>query len=129
MLANGHSLRRRSDGLGTCRRIARRHPASDVQLSRNESPCPQRSHLILQRRRGKPVRHQHPGGGSERAQRRDGRHQVEEETRIYRTGESWSEPPGAIHSISRNTSKTEPAKLLAVFVLDTNDNPLTTPIK
>jgi quercetin dioxygenase-like cupin family protein len=36
---------------------------------------------------------------------------------------------GAIHSISRNASKTEPAKLLAVFVLDTNDNPLTTPIK
>jgi quercetin dioxygenase-like cupin family protein len=51
------------------------------------------------------------------------------ETRIYRAGESWSEPPGAIHSISRNASKTEPAKLLAVFVLDTNDNPLTTPIK
>ena len=44
------------------------------------------------------------------------------ETRIYRAGESWSEPPGAIHSISRNASKTEPAKLLAVFVLDTNDN-------
>ena len=42
------------------------------------------------------------------------------ETRIYRAGESWSEPPGAIHSISRNASKTEPAKLLAVFVLDTN---------
>jgi len=51
------------------------------------------------------------------------------ETRIYRAGESWSEPPGAIHSISRNASKTEPAKLLAVFVLDTNDDPLTTPIK
>ena len=51
------------------------------------------------------------------------------ETRIYRAGESWSEPPGAIHSISRNASKTEPAKLLAIFVLDTNDNPLTTPIK
>ena len=51
------------------------------------------------------------------------------ETRIYRAGESWSEPPGAIHSISRNASKTEPAKLLAVFVLDTNDNPLTTPVK
>ena len=51
------------------------------------------------------------------------------ETQIYRAGESWSEPPGAIHSISRNASKTEPAKLLAVFVLDTNDNPLTTPIK
>jgi len=26
-------------------------------------------------------------------------------------------------------SKTEPTKLLAVFVLDTNDNPLTTSIK
>ena len=51
------------------------------------------------------------------------------ETRIYRAGEGWSEPPGATHSISRNASKTEPAKLLAVFVLDTNDNPLTTPVK
>jgi quercetin dioxygenase-like cupin family protein len=51
------------------------------------------------------------------------------ETRIYRAGESWSEPPGATHSISRNASKTEPAKLLAVFVLDANDKALTTPIK
>ncbi|AXF05656.1 cupin domain-containing protein [Paraburkholderia hospita] len=51
------------------------------------------------------------------------------ETHIYRAGESWSEPPGAIHSISRNASKTEPAKLIAVFVLDTNDKALTTPIK
>lgn len=51
------------------------------------------------------------------------------ETRIYRAGESWSEPPVAFHSISRNASKTEPAKLLAVFVLGTNDKPLTTPIK
>ena len=53
----------------------------------------------------------------------------ESETRIYRAGESWSEPPGATHSISRNASKTEPAKLLAVFVLDTKDSPLTTPVK
>ncbi|ODM77091.1 cupin domain-containing protein [Bradyrhizobium elkanii] len=51
------------------------------------------------------------------------------ETRIYRAGESWSEPPGATHSISRNASKTQPAKLLAVFVLDTNDKALTTPVK
>ncbi|MEK9279112.1 cupin domain-containing protein [Bradyrhizobium sp. ISRA442] len=49
------------------------------------------------------------------------------ETRIYRAGESWSESPGSLHSISRNASKTEPAKLLALFVLDTNDSPLTTP--
>lgn len=51
------------------------------------------------------------------------------EMRIYRAGESWSEPPGATHSISRNASKTEPAKLLAVFILDTDDKALTTPIK
>jgi quercetin dioxygenase-like cupin family protein len=51
------------------------------------------------------------------------------ETRIYRAGESWSEPPGATHSISRNASKTESAKLIAVFVVDTNDKALTTPIK
>jgi len=50
-------------------------------------------------------------------------------TRVYHAGESWTEPPGATHSISRNASETEPAKLLAVFVLDTNDKTLTTPIK
>ena len=51
------------------------------------------------------------------------------ETRIYRAGESWSEPPGASHSISRNASKTEPARLLAVFVADTDEKQLTTPVK
>jgi len=50
-------------------------------------------------------------------------------TRVYRAGESWSEPPGALHAISRNASRTEPAKLLAVFVVDTNDKVLTTPVK
>ena len=50
-------------------------------------------------------------------------------TQVYKAGQSWSEPPGATHSISRNASKTEPAKLLAVFVVDTDDKKLTTPIK
>ena len=49
------------------------------------------------------------------------------ETRVFKAGDSWSEPPMAIHSVSRNASKTKPAKLLAVFVLDTNDKQLTTP--
>ncbi|MBJ9616482.1 cupin domain-containing protein [Burkholderia multivorans] len=48
---------------------------------------------------------------------------------VYHAGESWSEPPGAIHTISRNASKTEPAKLLAVFIVDSDDNTLTTPIR
>jgi quercetin dioxygenase-like cupin family protein len=50
-------------------------------------------------------------------------------TRVYKLGESWSEPPGASHPISRNASKTQPAKLLAVFVVDTDDKDLTTPVK
>ena len=45
----------------------------------------------------------------------------------YRTGESFSEMPGDRHSVSENASKTEPAKLLAVFVVDTNEKELTTP--
>ncbi|AOB30386.1 cupin [Bordetella sp. H567] len=51
------------------------------------------------------------------------------ETRVYKAGQSWSEPPGASHPVSRNASKTEPAKLLAVFVVDTSDKELTTPTK
>jgi quercetin dioxygenase-like cupin family protein len=45
----------------------------------------------------------------------------------YRTGESFSEMPGDRHSVSENASKTEPAKLLAVFVVDTDEKELTTP--
>ena len=49
--------------------------------------------------------------------------------RVYKAGESFYEVPGAHHRISRNASKTQPAKLLAVFVVDTGDAPLTTPDK
>ena len=48
----------------------------------------------------------------------------------YRTGESFSEMPGDRHSVSENASKTEPAKMLAVMVVDTDTKePLLTPIK
>jgi quercetin dioxygenase-like cupin family protein len=50
-------------------------------------------------------------------------------SRIYHAGESFYETPGSRHPVSRNASKTEPAKLLAVFVVDTDDKPLTTPVK
>jgi quercetin dioxygenase-like cupin family protein len=46
----------------------------------------------------------------------------------YRAGESFSELPGDRHQVSANASKTEPAKLLAVFVVDTKDTKLTIPI-
>jgi quercetin dioxygenase-like cupin family protein len=48
--------------------------------------------------------------------------------RVYPAGESFYEPPGASHLVSRNASATEPAKLLAVFVVDIGDKALTTPL-
>jgi quercetin dioxygenase-like cupin family protein len=55
------------------------------------------------------------------------RSQVEgEPARVYQAGETWSEAPGAHHTISENASPTEPAELLAVFLVDTGDGPLTT---
>jgi quercetin dioxygenase-like cupin family protein len=46
--------------------------------------------------------------------------------RVYKAGQSFYEEPGWRHPVSRNASKTKPAKLLAVFVVDSNDTPLTT---
>lgn len=50
----------------------------------------------------------------------------DEKPRIYRTGEGWHELPGAHHRVSRNASTTKPAKLLAVFIVDTNERQLVT---
>ena len=47
----------------------------------------------------------------------------------YHAGQSFSEMPGDRHSVSENASKTEPAKLLAVFVVDTDEKELTTSIE
>ncbi|MCB4768032.1 cupin domain-containing protein [Ancylobacter sp. Lp-2] len=46
----------------------------------------------------------------------------------YRAGESFSELPGDRHGVSENASETEPAKLLAVFVVDTDQKELTYPL-
>ena len=46
----------------------------------------------------------------------------------YRAGESLSEFPGDRHAVSANASDTEPARLLAVFILDTNETELVYPI-
>jgi quercetin dioxygenase-like cupin family protein len=46
---------------------------------------------------------------------------------VYEAGQSFSEMPGDRHVVSANASETKPAKLLAVFVVDTNDTELTTP--
>jgi quercetin dioxygenase-like cupin family protein len=45
----------------------------------------------------------------------------------YKAGENFSELPGDRHGVSANASKTKPAKLLAVFAVDTNETELTIP--
>ncbi|MCK1541671.1 cupin domain-containing protein [Bradyrhizobium sp. 179] len=57
------------------------------------------------------------------------RSQVNDEpAKVYRKGENFFEKPGDRHAISANASDSEPAKLLAVFVVDTADKELVTPI-
>lgn len=52
-----------------------------------------------------------------------------EPERTYQAGEAWTEKPGDHHQVSHNASDTEPAKLLAIFVVDTNDRKLVIPDK
>jgi quercetin dioxygenase-like cupin family protein len=56
------------------------------------------------------------------------RSQVNDEpVRVYRTGEAWFEDPGSHHRVSANASDTEPARLLAVVIVDAADGKLTIP--
>ena len=55
------------------------------------------------------------------------RSQVEgEPVHVYRAGQTWYENPGAHHIISENASKSQPARLLAVFVVNTKHDALAT---
>src|SRR5262245_60103100 len=47
----------------------------------------------------------------------------------YKAGQSFSELPGDRHAVSANASDTEPAKLLAAFVLGTNETQLVFPLE
>jgi quercetin dioxygenase-like cupin family protein len=51
----------------------------------------------------------------------------DEQPRVYRVGESWHEAPGAHHPVTRNPSKTMPAKLLVIFVVDPEERQLVFP--
>tara|TARA_R110001606_G_scaffold91276_1_gene203779 strand:+ start:492 stop:926 length:435 start_codon:yes stop_codon:yes gene_type:complete len=48
---------------------------------------------------------------------------------VYEAGSSFSEFPGDRHGVSENASDTEPARLLAVFVVDSDETELTTDIE
>jgi quercetin dioxygenase-like cupin family protein len=47
--------------------------------------------------------------------------------KVYKVGESFYELPGSHHRISENASDSDSASLLAIFVVDSKDKPLTTP--
>ncbi len=49
--------------------------------------------------------------------------------RVYRAGESFYEPPGSRHPVSRNASRSKPASLLAVFVVDSSEKDLTSTVQ
>lgn len=56
------------------------------------------------------------------------RSQVDDEpVKVYQAGENFYEMPGSRHGVSENASDSEPASLLAVFIVDSQDNPLTAP--
>jgi quercetin dioxygenase-like cupin family protein len=56
------------------------------------------------------------------------RSQVDDDpARVYRAGETWFESPGAHHRVSENASDTEPARLLAVLIVDIADKELVIP--
>lgn len=58
------------------------------------------------------------------------RSQVNDEPeKVYHVGESWAEVPGDHHAVSANDSDTKPARLLAVFVVNTDEKNLISPDK
>jgi len=46
--------------------------------------------------------------------------------KVYHAGDNFYEEPGAHHDVSANASNTEPARLLAVFVVNSDETKLTT---
>lgn len=72
--------------------------------------------------------HRHPGSvtvfvieGSVRSQLAGG------SAIVYRAGQTWFEPPGALHAFAENPDPARPAKVLAVFVADSDCGPLVLP--
>ena len=79
---------------------------------------------------GKSLPHRHAGSAFIYAHVLSGaiRSQVDDEpAKVYRVGEGFYEVPGSHHKVSENASDREPASLLAVFVVDSKDNPVTIP--
>jgi quercetin dioxygenase-like cupin family protein len=81
---------------------------------------------------GKSMPHHHAASAFIYAHALSGaiRSQVDDQpAKVYRAGEGFYEVQGSHHTISENASDTEPASLLAVFVVDSADSPLIRPDK
>ncbi|MFJ4343966.1 cupin domain-containing protein [Pseudomonas sp. NPDC089401] len=52
----------------------------------------------------------------------------DEPEKTYKAGEYWYEAPGTVHGVSRNASKTRPAKLLVWSLVD-QGKPVTEPVQ
>src|SRR4029453_3587713 len=79
---------------------------------------------------GKPPSHHHARSAFIYAYVLSGaiRSQVDDEpAKVYRVGEAFNQLPGSHHRISENASDKEPGSLLAIFVVDSKDKPLTIP--
>ena len=75
--------------------------------------------------------HRHPSSAFIYARVLEGaiRSKVNDAERTYQAGESWTEKPGDHHQVSQNASTTAPAKLLAIFVVDTSEREIVIPDK
>lgn len=73
-------------------------------------------------------RHRHPGSVMAFVLKGTLRSQLEgSPAGTYTAGQTWFEPPGAIHLFAENASASEPAELLAIFIADDDCGPLTIP--
>ena len=53
----------------------------------------------------------------------------DEPEHVYKAGESWTEMPGDHHKVSANASSTKPARLLAIFIVNTTEQEIVIPDK
>lgn len=52
----------------------------------------------------------------------------DEPPKIYHVGEGFYENMGSFHRVSENASDSAPASMLAIFIVDSNEKDLTTPV-
>jgi quercetin dioxygenase-like cupin family protein len=71
-----------------------------------------------------PIPHRHPAGAYVYVLEGSVVFGIEDDDPVVlKAGDTFYEPPGVLHAVSRNASQSEPASLLAFFVLDEGEEP------